>query len=175
MRGYLAEVFSLAKPECSLTIAATDAVFDQLFRAETLEAELPDAAAREEYVERDAVLTRSIIAVGKRLFDPAFAERHIYAGDNWWPNHTRYVDASIDACTQAYFDELRVLLTGDYERWRIQVVVSGDPLDGKTMVGSIAIEADRLLVDRALYGVLVWRGMDFRRWGEPKWREPAAR
>jgi hypothetical protein len=152
-------------------IAANESVFEQLFRAESRVATFSDATAEVAYVAHDEKLTREIVAIGRRLFDPSFAERHFYACDDWWPNHTRYVDASIDSFTQAYFDELHALLTGDYRKWRIQAVVFGDPLDSQTMIGSIAVEAERVLIDRALYGVLVWQRFDFRCSHDPEWCE----
>jgi hypothetical protein len=156
-----------------VTIAAKDDIFDQLFRDSALVVELRDEAEKAEYVARDEELHNAIEAAGKRLFEPEFVARHLHVGDDWWPDHTLHVDASIDSFTQAYYDELRALLIGKFCDWRIQVVVYADPMDGKTMVGSIAIWADRVLIDRAFHALLVWRGIDLHCEKKPVWRESA--
>ncbi len=61
----------------------------------------------------------------------------------------------------------------EYKDWRLQVVYA-DLLNGKTIVASIAIWSHRLLIDRALYAVLTWCGLDFRYDAKPIWRKSAS-
>lgn len=156
-----------------VTIAAKDDVFDDLFRASTRVAKFKDKEAEAEYQRRDEELRKRIVGVADRLFEPSFSEKHLEIGWDWWPNHTRYLDASIHSFSQAFLDGLRTLLAGEYKDWRIQVVVYADPSEGRTMVGSIAIWADKLLIDRALYSLLKWRGVDLRCGSETVWRNTA--
>ena len=154
-----------------VTIAAKDDVFDDLFRASTRVAKFSDDRAEAEYEKRDAELRKRIVAVADRLFEPSFSEKYLEIGWDWWPNHTRYLEASIESFSQDFLDGLRALLVDEYKDWRIQVVVYADPLDDQTMVGSVAIWADKLLIDRALYALLKWRGVNLRCASKPFWRQ----
>jgi hypothetical protein len=156
-----------------VTIAAKDDVFDDLFRAGTRVAKFKGKQTEAEYEQRDSELRKRIVRVVDGLFEPGFSEKHLDIGWDWWPNHTRYLDASIDSFSQGFLDGLRALLVDEYKDWRIQVVVYADPGDGQTMVGSIAIWADKLLIDRALYALLKWRGVDLRCASKPVWRQSA--
>ena len=157
-----------------ITIAAKDDVFDALFKATARIAELEDHAANEAYVAKLDQLRDRVVAMVGRLFEPAFSEKHLYIDWNSWPDHTCQLDATIDSFSQVFFDELRALLVDEYKEWRMQVVVYGEPMSGQTMVGSIAIWSDRLLIDRALYGVMKWRGLDFRCNAKPIWKKSAS-
>lgn len=154
-----------------ITIAAKDSVFDDLFKATTLFGNIKGNAAEAAYAAKDEELRERIVAVADALFEPSFTKRHLEIGWDWWPNHTRYLDASIDCFSQEFYDRIRELLVSDYEHWRIQVVVYADPRDGQTMIGSIAIWAEKLLIDRALYALLKWRGVDLRCESKPIWQE----
>ncbi|WP_425614153.1 hypothetical protein NA78x_004014 [Anatilimnocola sp. NA78] len=156
-----------------VTIAAKDDVFDDLFKASARIAKFKGEQAEADYVRRDEELRKRIVAVADRLYEPSYVEKHLEIGWDWWPDHTRHLEASIDSFSQAFLDELRALLIDVYKDWRIQVVVYADPLDGQTLVGSIAIWADRLLIDRALYALLKWRGVDLRCAAKPVWRQSA--
>lgn len=156
-----------------ITIAAKDDVFDALFKATARVAEVEGAAA-DAYVAKLDQLREQVVAVVDRLFEPAFSKKHLYVDWNSWPDHTCQMDATIDSFSQEFFDELRGLLVSEYEDWRIQVVIYGDVSNGQTMVGAIAIWSDKLLIDRALYAVMKWRGLDFRCDAKPIWRKSAA-
>jgi hypothetical protein len=156
-----------------VTIAARDDVFDDLFKTSVRIAKFKDKQAEAEYQKKDEELRRRIGAVAARLFEPSYVEKHLEIGWDWWPDHTRHLEASIDSCSEAFLDGLRALLVDEYKDWRIQVVVYADPRDGQTMVGSIAIWADKLLIDRALYALLKWRGVDLRCASKPVWRQSA--
>jgi hypothetical protein len=157
-----------------LTIAAKDDVFDALFKATTRIAEV-DGDAADAYVAKLDQLRERLAALAGDLFESGFRERHLYIDDNSWPDHTCHLDATIDSFSQAFFDGMRSLLVDEYKDWRIQVVVYGVPANGKTMVGSIAIWSDRLLIDRALYALLTWRGLDFRCNARPIWQKSAGK
>jgi hypothetical protein len=158
-----------------ITIAAKDDVFDALLMATAHIAKLEGDAAAEAHVAKLDRLRDQVVAVAGRLFEPAFSEKHLYIDWNSWPDQTCHLDATIDSFSQAFFDELRALLVDEYQEWRMQVVVYGVPMSGQTMVGSIAIWPDRLLIDRALYGVMKWRGLDFRCDAKPIWRKSASK
>jgi hypothetical protein len=163
------------KQSQALVVAAKDEVFDKLFRQTALIAKLAKGSAAEaEYEAMDASINRQIVEVGRGLFPHEFTDKHIFVSDDWWPDHTRHVDVSIDGFTQAYYDGLRTVLAAAPPGWRVQAVVYGDIMDGKTMIGSAAIWADRVVVDRALYGLLVWRKFDLRCGTTPIWRETIA-
>ena len=66
-------------------------------------------------------------------------EQQVFVGDDWWPNHTRYIEAIPDYCTAAFFTALRRLLTDDYKSYRIQVCVWRDLLDEKSFIGSMVL------------------------------------
>ncbi len=44
-------------------------------------------------------------------------------------------------------------------------------MDGKTIIGSAAVWADHVLVDRPLYGLIRWRQIDLRCGAEPTWHQ----
>ncbi len=162
---------SLVNDVVKVIIAAKDVVFDELFRASARIVKLKGAQAEAKYARRDDSFAQLFVALADHLFGPSFIEKHLGIGWDWWPDHTRHLEASIDSFSQAFFDILRGLLVRQYKNWRIQVVVYGDAHDGQTMVGSIAIWADKLLIDRSLYALLKWRGIDLRCASEPVWRE----
>lgn len=154
-----------------ITIAAKDDVFDALFQATTRFAELEGDAATADYIAKLDQLRNQVVAAAGRLFEPDFCERHVDVNWDSWPDQTCHLDATIDSFSQEFYDALHALLVDEYEDWRIQAVIYGLPASGKTMVGSIAIWSDRLLIDRALYSVLKWRGLDLRCDAKPIWKK----
>lgn len=157
-----------------IAIAAKDDVFDALFKATTRFAEVEGDEATAAYIAKLDQLRDQVVAAAARLFEPDFCKKHVDVDWNSWPNQTCHLDATIDSFSQELYDGLRALLVNEYEGWRIQAVVYGLPASGKTMVGSIAIWSNRLLIDRALYGVLTWRGLDFRCDAKPIWKKSAS-
>jgi hypothetical protein len=144
-----------------LLVAATDAVFSDQFRKSTEIAKFANEAEKEAYAEKDARLRKLIIKVGERLFNPEFVEEHLFVIWDWWPNHTRYIEASVSGFTQNYFDELQLLLRDEYADWRIEVMVCGNINEGSTVIGSILIRSQQLLIDRAIYNFLTAANFDF--------------
>src|SRR5262245_36730058 len=121
------------QPVVELTVVA-DAIFDDALRNSARIAKFADQAERETYAEKDARLRRTIDEAGQRLFASQFVEQHLYSDWDWWPDHTRRVEASTVAFTQQYFDELRALLKGDYADWRVVVAVYGDLDDSTSLI-----------------------------------------
>lgn len=154
-----------------VTIAAKDDVFDKLFEESTRAVVLDGEAAEVEYVRKHDRLRKAVSLAARRLFDDAFVQANVFLSDNWWPNQTCYVEASLDSISQDFFHALRATLGDDFAGWRIQLVIHSDLDDGKTMIGSIAVWREELLIDRALYAILRWRGIDFGGTSEPVWHE----
>ena len=126
--------------------------FDKVFKEETLVAEFSSADDEEEYVRRDSALIRLIRKDIRQHFGRN-AERQPYVLDDWWPNHTRYIDATPEHCTAAFLIALRGLLKDDYKNYRIQICVYKDPMDGTTYIGSMALHKDRVLIEKKLHAL----------------------
>jgi hypothetical protein len=133
--------------------AATDAEFNRIFNDTAEIVEFANDAEEQAYVASDEQLIQLIKdAVDRELGLVNCA--HVHHIEDWWPNHTRYVE-----CNLAVFDEtlrsaLQSLLHGEYEPWRIQIVVYRDMMLGATQVGSMVLNAGWTLVDRRLYDEL---------------------
>jgi hypothetical protein len=127
--------------------------FDELFKDEALIAEFASADDETAYERRDAFLIHLIRREAKRHFG-ANEEHQPFVGDDWWPNHTRYMDATPAHCTAAFLTALRSLLTDEYKDYRIQICVYGDVMEGKTYIGSMALYADRVLIEKRLHELL---------------------
>ena len=127
--------------------------FDALFHEEAQIAEFTTPDAETAYVRRDSFLIHLIRKEVQTHFGPD--EKHqLGVGDDWWPNHTRYLDATPAHCTTAFLASLLGLLTDDYINYRIQVCVYGDIMDGKSYIGSMALYTDRVLIEKKLYKLL---------------------
>lgn len=127
--------------------------FDEIFREEATIAEFPTKEAEVAYERRDSFLIHLIRREVERSFgsDPDAAP---FVGDDWWPDHTRHLEATLKHCTSDFLDSLRALLTGEFRFYRIQLCVYGDILDGKSYIGSMALYADRVLIERDLHALL---------------------
>ena len=64
------------------------------------------------------------------------------------------MDATPAHCTAAFLTSLRRLLKGDYKDYRIQICVYEDPMEGTTYIGSMALYADRVLIEKRLHKLL---------------------
>ncbi len=155
----------------NLIIASKDSIFDQAFSERTIVAEFKSEEEEEKYAMKDNDLIEEMEKVQMELFQ---IEKNAYdpcLNWDWWPNHTRYVEVSLDKYTQEYLDALQALLKGKYKKWRIQMIVYGDHMDGKSMIGSLSIDHDTVLIDRALYGFSVWRGIQLGNRKKAVWLE----
>lgn len=127
--------------------------FDELFQEEARIVKFASPEAETDYEKQDAFLIHLIRKEVQQQFG-ADEEKQPFVGDDWWPNHTRYIDAAPKHCTTAFLAALRSLLSDDHKNYRIQICVYGDPLDGKSYIGSMALHADRVLIERSLYELL---------------------
>jgi len=126
--------------------------FDKLFHEEALIAEFSSDREEEEYERRDASLIR-LIRKEIRLYFGRNARQQPYVLDDWWPNHTRYVDVTPAHCTAPFLIALGQLLNNDYTDYRIQICVYEDTMDGTTYIGSMALYKDRVLIEKKLHAL----------------------
>ena len=126
--------------------------FDRLFKEEALIAEFSSDQEEEEYERRDSSLIR-LIRKEIRLHFGRNAKKQPYVLDDWWPNHTRYIDVTPEHCTAAFLTALRRLLNDDYKDYRIQICAYEDPMDGATYIGSMALYNDRVLIEKKLHAL----------------------
>lgn len=127
--------------------------FDKLFREEARIAEFASPDEKDAYAKRDAFLAHLIRREVQRHFGTA-EEQQLFVGDDWWPNHTRYIEAIPAYCTAAFFTAIRSLLTDDYKNYRIQISVWRDLMDEKSFIGSMALYADRAPIEKRLHELL---------------------
>jgi hypothetical protein len=125
--------------------------FDRIFKEETLVAEFSSTKEEDEYERKDSALIRLIrkeirIHFGRKKDSP-------YVLDDWWPNHTRYIEVTPAHCTAAFLTALGRLLNNDYKDYRIQICVYEDAMDGSTYIGSMALYKDRVLIEKKLYAL----------------------
>jgi hypothetical protein len=130
-----------------LVIAKTDKEFDRLFNETGCTVELEMGKA--EYEAKDSMLIKLIRHACSENLTPE-ESKLIHQNEDWWPNQTRYVDCAVQVFSSRVVDRLRELVRGPYDGWRIQLVVYGDPMKGTTMIGSVVIHAEWLLIDRHL-------------------------
>jgi hypothetical protein len=127
--------------------------FNKLFREEALIEEFASPEEEVAYEKRDSFLIHLIRREVERCFGTD-EEQQPFVGDDWWPDHTRHIEATPSHCTAVFLNTLRGLLTDDYKDYRIQICVYGDAMDGKTYIGSMNLHADRVLIERKLYELL---------------------
>lgn len=124
--------------------------FDKFFHEEVLIAEFASPEEEEEYEKRDSSLIRLIRKEIRQHFGRD-VEKQPHVIDDWWPNHTRYIDAVPAHCTAPFLIALRRLLKDDYKDYRIQICVYDDPMTGTSYIGSMALYRDRVLIEKKLY------------------------
>ena len=127
--------------------------FDRLFRDEAIIATFASDEDEADYERRDSFLIHLIRRVVERHFGPA-SEHTPHVVDDWWPNHTRYLDLSRDHCTPGFLADLHALLSDEYHDWRIQVCVYEDHVEGESYIGSSAIYQNRVLIERKLHALI---------------------
>ncbi len=126
--------------------------FDKHFQSETIIAGFASQEEKDAYSKRDAFLIYLIRRLVQKLFcKREDEEQQLFVGDDWWPNHTRYIETTPDYCTEKFIAGLRNLLDDRYEKYRIQICVHGDLLDGKSYIGSMALYVDRVLIEKPLF------------------------
>ncbi|HSE23338.1 MAG TPA: hypothetical protein VLB68_16845 [Pyrinomonadaceae bacterium] len=127
--------------------------FDKLFREEALIALFSSEKEEEAYERRDALLIRLIRREIKQHFGRNKA-RHPFVVDDWWPDHTRFIEATPAHCTAAFLTALRRLLKDKHKDFRIQICVYKDPMEGTTYIGSMALYSNRVLIEKRLHKLL---------------------
>jgi hypothetical protein len=127
--------------------------FSELFREEARIAEFASPEEESAYERRDSFFIHLIRREVQRYFGPD-KEQQPFVGDDWWPDHTRHMEATPVHCTAPFLTALRSLLTDDYKDYRIQICVYQDAMDGKSYIGSMALYADRVLIERRLHELL---------------------
>jgi len=123
--------------------------FDQLFSDEALIAEFATAAEEEEYEKLDSFLIHLIQTVVTRHFGSGESNQP-HVGEDWWPNHTRYIDTNTAQFKVGFLSDLHQLLTDDYENYRFQICVYEDMMEGASYVGSMALYSDRFVIEENL-------------------------
>lgn len=138
-------------PIHDIVVAETDTDFDALLRHSAMIAAFLTGADSDRFSEKNGRLRNAMeISVIAHLGDD-LAESDTHLNYDWWPDHTRTIEISERVFRFEMFELLRSLLTGEFDEWRIQVVVYADIMKGTTMIGSILIWWDKLIVDRKLF------------------------
>jgi hypothetical protein len=128
--------------------------FSALFSEQALIAEFPNQEAESDYERRDAFLIHLIRREVDRIFASGDAEKP-FVNDDWWPDHTRHVEADLRHCTPAFFEALHALLIDDYGDWRIQLCIC----DGRNFLGSLVLYAESILMEERLHSHLAHNGV----------------
>jgi len=144
-----------------IIVAKTDKDFDLLFIGSARIAKFITAADSERFSEKNLTLTEQMEAATSRIYGEKAANENTCVGYDWWPDHTRHIECDTQSFSQELFNSLHNLLAGEYCEWRIQVVVYQDLMNGHTMIGSVAIWSDKLLIDHKLYKWIINNSFDF--------------
>lgn len=131
--------------------------FDQLFREEARIAEFTSPDEETAYERRDSFLIHLIRREVQQHFGTD-ENQQPFVGDDWWPDHTRHLEVTPTHCTVAFLTALQNLLTDEYKDYRIQICVYGGAMHGNSYIGSMALYADRVLIERKLYDLLQTSG-----------------
>ena len=127
--------------------------FDECFREEARIAKFSSPREEAAYERQDSLLIRLIRKEVRQHFGRN-QKQQPFVGDDWWPNHTRYIEATPAHCTAAFLTALRLLLKDDYKDYRIQICVYKDPMEGTTYIGSMALYSNRVLIEKRLHKLL---------------------
>ena len=153
--------------------------FDELFQKEARTIEFGSAQEEAEYEKRDSQLIARIRQEIKRLFGPV-ESRELFVDEEWWPDHTRRVEVGMNHFTTTLVTALRNLLTGAYKDYRILISVYVNRAETELYIGSMALHADRALLERNLY--LLIRSGELKRqfairyylWATSEWEREIA-
>jgi hypothetical protein len=126
--------------------------FDALFESEANIAEFSSKGEEIAYEKKTAFLTYLIRQRASEQFGPG--DETCFLIDDWWPNHSRYVELAVSRFTLPFLTALHDLLADEFAKWRIQICVYGDTLEatlhGSTLRGSMVIYADRIVIEARL-------------------------
>jgi len=127
--------------------------FAELFREQALTAEFATESEESDYERRDSFLIHLIRNEAAKQFGTE-SDESPFVGDDWWPDHTRHLEVTPAHCTPEFFAGLRTLLADEYRDYRIQLCVYADHSDGNSYIGSMALSADRVLIEQKLRNLL---------------------
>jgi hypothetical protein len=127
--------------------------FDTRFRKDALIARFDSEAAETAYEKRDSFLIFLINQLVQRTFDSEEVDS-LFVGDNWWPDHTRHIETTVKQCTLHFLTALRALLTNEFSEYRIQICVYDSLSQNSEYIGSMALYADRVLIESKLFEAL---------------------
>ncbi len=124
------------------------AKFKSLFDQEVKIAEFTSVHEKSAYEKRDSFLIHLI----KRSIAEHFEQGDDgpYVLEDWWPDHTRYLELAPLHTTKRFLTSLHDLLTEEFAHWRIQLCVYEDSTLGDTYIGSMVLYADHILVETKL-------------------------
>jgi hypothetical protein len=130
--------------------------FDKRFNDEANIADFASDQDESDYVERDSFLVYLIKREVQKHFGSDAADS-VHILEDWWPNHTRYLDMTPLQCTPAFLIDVHTLLVGDFSDYRVQICVYGDILAGASIVGAMVMYTNRIVIEQRLYDVLMSR------------------
>lgn len=128
---------------------ATGDEFDELFNADACIAFFSSPKDEEAYAIRDEFLIHLIrnLIVGHFGSD---SDAGPHQNEDWWPNHTRYLEMVPSQCTLAFLSALHELLTVEFADYRIQICVYEDVMEGTTNIGSMVLYTARVVAEQKL-------------------------
>jgi hypothetical protein len=94
-----------------------------------------------------------LIHLIKRIVEESLgarSERMPCVVEDWWPNHTRYIELELAQCTVPFLEALHALLADEFRNYRIQLCVYEDQMKGTTYIGSLALYADNIVIEDEL-------------------------
>ena len=129
---------------------------DQFIAQLDTEVIIAEFSSKEEevaYEKLDAFLTHLI---KKRLEEQTgYSEDETWhVNEDWWPNHSRFVEINTKQCTLPLLTILHELLTEEFMVWRIIVWVYDDMFNGATNRGSVVLYADCVVIETELSKLL---------------------
>ena len=127
--------------------------FKKVFRDEARIVEFSSPEEESAYEKRDAALISLIRRVCEQHFGKNEGHQP-FVMDDWWPDHTRGIEATPTHCTTGFFNDLHGLLKNDHKQFRIQICVYDDAKEAKPYIGSIVLYADHILIEENLETLL---------------------
>jgi hypothetical protein len=101
------------------------------------------------YEARDSFLIHLIARLVAEHFGPD-AQSLPHQNEDWWPNHTHYLEMTPGQCTLPFLEGLQRLLADEFADYRILIRVYDDFFDGTSEVGSMVLYADRVVIETRL-------------------------
>jgi hypothetical protein len=138
------------QPIHDIVVAETEADFDALLKHSATIAQFLTASDSNRFSKKNDRLRIAIQKAVITHLGEDLAESDTHIGYDWWRDHTRHIEVSERTFTFEMFELLRSMLTGEFDEWRIQAVVYSD-MEASTMIGSVLIWWDKLIVDRELF------------------------